>query len=98
MRSGPRPAPNRANSPGGRLAAPQFRFPRKRGTPLALGRAIVRSFSRAGDYSMSALNREEFIELGVSIPTSFVTEWASGQVAATKGRESRLEMRGVNAA
>lgn len=47
---------------------------------------------------MSALNREEFIELGVSIPTSFVTEWASGQVAATKGRESRLEMRGMNAA
>lgn len=47
---------------------------------------------------MSVLNREEFIELGLSIPTAFVTEWASGQVSATKGRESRLEMRGVNGA
>jgi hypothetical protein len=47
---------------------------------------------------MSGLNREDFIELGVSIPTAFVTEWASGQVAATQGRESRLEMRGVSAA
>ena len=47
---------------------------------------------------MSDLKREEFIELGISIPTAFVTEWASGQVAATKGRESRLEIRGVTAA
>ena len=47
---------------------------------------------------MSGLNRDEFIELGVSIPTTFVTEWASGQIEATKGRESRLEIRGVNAA
>ena len=47
---------------------------------------------------MSALSREEFIELGVSIPTALVTEWASGRLAATKGRESRLEMRGVTSA
>jgi hypothetical protein len=47
---------------------------------------------------MSGLNRDEFIELGVSIPASFVTEWANGQIAATQGRESRLEMRGMSAA
>jgi len=47
---------------------------------------------------MSNLSREEFIELGVSIPTGFVTKWASGQIAATKGRESRLELRGVTSA
>ncbi len=47
---------------------------------------------------MSRLHRSEFIELGVSIPAGFVTEWASGQVAATKGRESRLEGRGVSSA
>jgi len=47
---------------------------------------------------MSALSREEFIELGVSIPTAVVTEWATGRLSATKGRESRLELRGVTAA
>lgn len=47
---------------------------------------------------MSGLSREEFIELGMSIPAGSVTQWASGQVAATQGRESRLETRGVNAA
>lgn len=47
---------------------------------------------------MTPLLREELIELGVSVPTAVLTDWASGQMAATKGRESRLEKRGVNAA
>ena len=47
---------------------------------------------------MSQLSREEFIELGVSIPMAPLVEWASRQLAATKGRETRLESRGVNAA
>ena len=47
---------------------------------------------------MSPLSREEFIELGASIPAHILVEWASGQIAATKGKESRLQTRGVNAA
>src|SRR5688500_10589944 len=47
---------------------------------------------------MNPLLREELIELGVSVPTKVLTDWASCQLAATKGRESRLELRGVNAA
>jgi len=47
---------------------------------------------------MSSLSREEFIELGASIPADTLVEWASGQLAATKGKESRLLTRGVNAA
>jgi hypothetical protein len=47
---------------------------------------------------MTPLVREELIELGVSVPTGVLTDWASDQIAATKGRESRLEKRGVNAA
>lgn len=46
---------------------------------------------------MSELSREDFIELGVSTPMSALTEWAAGQISATKGRESRLGLRGVNA-
>lgn len=47
---------------------------------------------------MTPLIREDLIELGVSVPTEVLTGWASDQVEATKGRESRLELRGVNAA
>lgn len=47
---------------------------------------------------MSVLNREECIELGVSTPTSVLIEWAGKQVSATKGRESRLQIRGVSSA
>jgi hypothetical protein len=47
---------------------------------------------------MSHLAREEFIELGVSVATTSLTEWASAQLAATKGRETRLQTRGMNAA
>lgn len=47
---------------------------------------------------MGTLSREEFIELGVAIPTALVTEWATGRLAAAKGRESRLELRGLTAA
>src|SRR5438477_8188960 len=47
---------------------------------------------------MSDLSREDFIELGVSTPTPLLVEWATGQMSATKGHESRLGVRGVNAA
>lgn len=47
---------------------------------------------------MSGLLRDELIELGVSVPTAYLTEWASGQVEATKGREQRLAARGFDAA
>jgi hypothetical protein len=47
---------------------------------------------------MNQLSREDFIELGVSIPMGSLIGWASGQLAATKGRETRLQARGVNAA
>jgi hypothetical protein len=47
---------------------------------------------------MSHLGREEFIELGVSVSTASLTEWASAQLTATKGRETRLQTRGLNAA
>jgi hypothetical protein len=46
---------------------------------------------------MSVLQREDLIELGVSVPTLFLKEWVSGQIAATKGHEARLEARGVSA-
>jgi hypothetical protein len=47
---------------------------------------------------MSQLSREEFIELGVSVPVDTLVEWTGRQLAATKGREARLESRGVTAA
>lgn len=47
---------------------------------------------------MNALSREDFIELGVSIPSGTLLEWATGQLAAAKGNEARLEARGVNGA
>jgi hypothetical protein len=47
---------------------------------------------------MSRLTRDEFIELGASLPANVLVDWASGQLAATKGRETRLHSRGMNAA
>jgi len=47
---------------------------------------------------MSVLSREDFIELGLSTPTSVLVDWATGQMSATKGRESRLGIRGVTPA
>lgn len=47
---------------------------------------------------MNQLSREEFIELGVSIPVDSLVEWTGRQLAATKGREARLQSRGVHAA
>jgi hypothetical protein len=46
---------------------------------------------------MSDLTRLDFIELGVGVPTDTLVEWASGQLAATKGREGRLHSRGLSA-
>jgi hypothetical protein len=46
---------------------------------------------------MNALNRLDCIELGVSTPTSNLIEWAGRQIAATKGHESRLQLRGMSA-
>src|SRR5438105_481869 len=47
---------------------------------------------------MSQLSREDFIELGVSVPADALIEWAARQLAATKGKETRLQARGVNGA
>ena len=46
---------------------------------------------------MTQLSREEYIELGVSVPTDTLIEWAARQLAATKGRETRLQSRGMSA-
>ena len=45
---------------------------------------------------MSTLSREGCIELGVSIPTAPLTDWASDQLAAARGREARLEHQGIH--
>jgi hypothetical protein len=47
---------------------------------------------------MNPLSREDYIELGVSIPSEALVGWTRGQLAAVKGKESRLETRGVDAA
>jgi hypothetical protein len=44
---------------------------------------------------MSQLSREECIELGLSVPTSSLVEWASKQVGVATERQERLECRGV---
>jgi hypothetical protein len=44
---------------------------------------------------MSQPSREECIELGLSVPTGPLIGWATDQLAAAKGREGRLECRGV---
>jgi len=46
---------------------------------------------------MSQLSREECIELGLSVPTGPLIGWATEQLAAVKGREERLECRGITA-
>lgn len=47
---------------------------------------------------MNPLSREDLIELGASLPTDLLVDWATRQHSATKGKEARLESRGVNAA
>jgi hypothetical protein len=44
---------------------------------------------------MSQPSREECIELGLSVPTGPLIGWATDQLAAARGREERLECRGV---
>jgi len=44
---------------------------------------------------MSQLSREECIELGLSVPTVPLIGWATEQLAVAKGREARLESRGI---
>lgn len=44
---------------------------------------------------MSQPSREECIELGLSVPTAPLIGWATEQLAAAKGREERLERRGL---
>jgi len=45
---------------------------------------------------MSPLCREEYIKLGVSVPSAVLTGWAIDQLAAAKCRERRLEHRGIH--
>ena len=47
---------------------------------------------------MSLLSREECVELGLSVYTNPLIVWATVQLAAAKGRQGRLERRGVTAA
>ena len=47
---------------------------------------------------MSVISREEYIELGVATPTPLLVDWATRQMSATQGHESRLGVRGVTAA
>lgn len=47
---------------------------------------------------MSRLSREDYIELGAGVPTGTLVGWATDQLDATKGRESRLQSRGLNSA
>ena len=46
---------------------------------------------------MSQLSREDYIELGLSVPTSPLILWANEQAAAAKGKLERMERRGVTA-
>jgi len=46
---------------------------------------------------MSPLSRGESIELGISMPTPPLTLWAADQLEVAKGRQSRLERRGIHA-
>src|SRR6185436_20278239 len=45
---------------------------------------------------MSQLSRAECIELGISVPTAPLTVWAEDQLVATRGRDERLEHRGIH--
>jgi len=44
---------------------------------------------------MSQLSREDCIELGLSVPSGPLIGWATEQLAIAKGREDRLEHRGI---
>jgi len=46
---------------------------------------------------MSQLSRQECMELGLSVPTAPLIGWATEQLAVAKGREERLECRGITA-
>jgi len=46
---------------------------------------------------MSQLSREESIELGLSVPSVPLVVWANEQLSVAKGRQERLESRGVSA-
>lgn len=46
---------------------------------------------------MSQPSREECIELGLSVPTAPLIGWATEQLAVAKGRQERLECRGITA-
>jgi len=46
---------------------------------------------------MSQLSREECIELGLSVPGIPLVIWATDQLSAAKGRQERLEGRGITA-
>jgi hypothetical protein len=46
---------------------------------------------------MNQLSSEECIELGLSVPTGPLIGWVTEQLTAIKGREERLECRGVTA-
>lgn len=46
---------------------------------------------------MSQLSREECIELGLSVPTGPLIAWSTEQLAVAKGRQERLENRGITA-
>src|SRR6185436_11826026 len=48
-----------------------------------------------GGRFMSQLSHEECIELGLSVPTGPLIGWATEQLAVAKGREARLERRGI---
>ena len=47
---------------------------------------------------MNRLSREDLIELGISVRKDSLTECAAGLLEATKGREKRLESRGLKSA
>ena len=47
---------------------------------------------------MSQLSREECIELGLSVPTLPLIGWATEQLAVAKGRDARLQCRGITPA
>jgi len=46
---------------------------------------------------MSQLSRAECIELGLSVPSVPLVVWANEQLSVAKGRQERLESRGVSA-
>ncbi len=47
---------------------------------------------------MIPLAREDLIELGASLSSNTRVDWATRQIVATEGRETRLQTRGVSVA